>query len=82
MKDESPSANIKSVTPSNIAEKKVGDKSTASQQPSGFVLKLFHMVNGAPDSVISVRMDTSWNKLHRLFVVLSSAIQSKLRRSN
>jgi len=53
MKNDPSSASIKNDTSDSISEKKSGEKGSSSQQPSGFVLKLFHMVNGAPDNVIS-----------------------------
>merc|ERR1719469_1044516 len=53
MKNDPSSASIKNDTSDSISEKKSGEKGSSSQQPSGFVFKLFHMVNGAPDNVIS-----------------------------
>jgi len=45
MKEESPSAS----------------QEGGSNAPSGFILKLFHMVNGAPDEVISVSDSPSFS---------------------
>ena len=42
----------KEVTPPPSTTSSGGD--SASNVPSGFILKLFQMVNGAPDEVISV----------------------------
>ena len=38
----------------------------ASEAPSGFILKLFQMVNGAPDEVISVSLSLTLPILSRL----------------
>lgn len=45
--------------------------------PSGFILKLFQMVTGAPDEVISVSSYGCWEGSLVMFIVLGSLVVSR-----
>lgn len=53
-------------TMDKASQEEIVSPSGLENVPSGFILKLYQMVNGAPDEVINVSCKTTFNNMHRL----------------